>query len=309
MSGDPTRRKCTCEEHCHGGKYIGLSTWYKHAKFRETEISPHTAPTLHGEAVVEPGPAQASGSGSGNLAPDIEDPEVDDTGLGMDAHEHENDLNDTGTGGQPQDSEMNADAFDGMGAGGHHLDHVTDADEPHDADNEDDAEDNPLQSAADPGSRCEVQAGSEDGHESPDTSSDHSSALTPNPNPTPCSGFIYHPHLRPLTTPIAALASLSATLHSHAPSLLPTPSRVLHAALARAQSPDPRSPSPAPSHTNTPLPSALHALATTLELSPIHVDHVAEAVCRAIERQDVRGPVGLRRMRELIGWGERERGG
>ncbi|KAF8509254.1 NAD(P)-binding protein [Gautieria morchelliformis] len=120
--------------------------------------------------------------------------------------------------------------------------------------------------------------------------------------------FIYHPHLRPFTTPIAALASLSATLHSHAPSLLPTPSRVLHA-LARAQSPDPRSPSPAPSHTNTPLPSALHALATTLELPPIHVDHVAEAVCRAIERQDVRGPVGLRRMRELIGWGERERGG
>ncbi|KAF8525684.1 hypothetical protein JB92DRAFT_3093566 [Gautieria morchelliformis] len=277
MSWDLTQRKCTCKEHCHGGKYIGLSTWYKHAKFRKKEISPfvpgpgasssqehphkwqriHTAPTLHGEAdqadhgVVEPGPAQASGSGSGNLAPDIEDPEVDDTGLGMDAHEHENDLNDMGTGGQPQDSEINANAFDGMGAGGHHLDHVTDVDEPHDADN----------------------------------------------------GFIYHPHLCPLTTPIAALASLSATLHSHAPPLLPTPSRVLHA-LARAQSPDPRSPSPAPSHTNTPLPSAIHALVTTLELSPIHVDHVAEAVCRAIKRQDVRGPVGLRRMRELIGWGE-----
>ncbi|KAF8524535.1 hypothetical protein JB92DRAFT_3140507 [Gautieria morchelliformis] len=168
MSGDPTRRKCTCEEHFHGGKYISLSTWYKRAKFREKEISLfvpgpgasssqehphkwqhiHTAPTLHeadqaNNGVVEPGPAQASGSGSGNLAPDIEDPEVDDTGLGMDAHEHENDLNDTGTGGQPQDSEMNANAFDGMGGSGHHLDH-TDVDEPHDADNEDDAEDNPL---------------------------------------------------------------------------------------------------------------------------------------------------------------------
>ncbi|KAF8509331.1 hypothetical protein JB92DRAFT_3119975 [Gautieria morchelliformis] len=267
------------------GGNLAVCTW----PWRKLIPRTSSQTAAHGEAdqadhgVVEPGPAQASGSGSGNLAPDIEDPEVDDTGLGMDAHEHENDLNDTGTGGQPQDSEMNANAFDGMGAGGHHLDHVTDVDEPHDADNEDDAEDNPLQSAADPGSRCKVQAGSED-------------------------GFIYHPHLRPLTTPIAALASLLATLHSHAPSLLPTPSRILHA-LARAQSPDPRSPSPAPSHTNTPLPSALHALATTLELSPIHVDHVAEAVCRAIERQDVRGPVGLRRMRELIGWGERERGG
>ncbi|KAF8508133.1 hypothetical protein JB92DRAFT_3145142 [Gautieria morchelliformis] len=121
-------------------------------------------------------------------------------------------------------------------------------------------------------------------------------------------GFIYHPHLRLLTTPIAALASLSATLHSHAPSLLLMPSCVLHT-LARTQSPDLRSPSPAPSHTNTPLPSALHTLATTLELSPIHVDHLAEAVCMAIEQQDVRGPAGLRRMWELIGWGEREHGG
>ncbi|KAF8468549.1 hypothetical protein JB92DRAFT_1997381 [Gautieria morchelliformis] len=71
-----------------------------------------------------------------------------------------------------------------------------DVDEPHDADN-DDAEDNPLQSAADPGSRCEVQAGSEDGHDSPDTSSDHSSALTPNPNPNP----LFRLHLPPASLP------------------------------------------------------------------------------------------------------------
>lgn len=107
------------------------------------------------------------------------------------------------------------------------------------------------------------------------------------------SGFIYHPHLRPITSPIAALASLSATIHEKAPSIIPMPSRIL-----RALASDP----PSPAH----LPSALQAMATTLELPPIHLDHVGEAVCISIERQDITGPVGLRKMRELIGWGEPE---
>jgi hypothetical protein len=44
----------------------------------------------------------------------------------------------------------------------------------------------------------------------------------------------------------------------------------------------------------------------TLELPPIHLDHVGEAVCKSIERQDITGPVGLREIQQLVGWGERE---
>ena len=43
-------------------------------------------------------------------------------------------------------------------------------------------------------------------------------------------------------------------------------------------------------------------MANMLSIPPIHVDHVAEAICAAFESQDVRGIVGVRRMRELIGW-------
>lgn len=105
------------------------------------------------------------------------------------------------------------------------------------------------------------------------------------------AGFIYHPHLRPITSPIAALAALSATVHERAPSVVPTPGRIL-----RALASDPPSP--------TETPSALHALATTFELAPIHLDHVGEAVCKSIERQDISGPVGVKQMRHLIGWGQ-----
>lgn len=107
----------------------------------------------------------------------------------------------------------------------------------------------------------------------------------------PILGFVYHPHLRPITTPIAALASLSATVHEKAPSIFPTPSRILRALASGSPSP-------------TELPSVLQAMATTFELPPIHLDHVGEAVCKSIERRDISGPVGLRKMRQLIGWGE-----
>jgi hypothetical protein len=48
--------------------------------------------------------------------------------------------------------------------------------------------------------------------------------------------------------------------------------------------------------------SPLESMANMLTIPPIHVDHVAEAICVAFESQDVRGIVGVRRMRELIGW-------
>lgn len=48
-------------------------------------------------------------------------------------------------------------------------------------------------------------------------------------------------------------------------------------------------------------------MANALVLPPIHVDHVAEAICVALdnERVDVRGAVGVREMRRLIGWAEK----
>lgn len=112
------------------------------------------------------------------------------------------------------------------------------------------------------------------------------------------SGLIYHPHFRPLTSPLAALLDLSATVHAGAPPNLPTPSGVLRAlggAPAGAE--------------DTVQPSALHSIANALTIPPIHVDHVAEAVCVAAEetREDVRGVVGVNEMRRLIGWAEEGR--
>ena len=111
-------------------------------------------------------------------------------------------------------------------------------------------------------------------------------------------GLIYHPHFRPLTSPVAALLDLFATLHAKAPHTLPTPSGVLRA-LARASS----SPS-APTAETLLSPSPLDAVANALTIPPIHVDHVAEAVCIAADaaREDVRGVYGVREMRGLIGW-------
>jgi hypothetical protein len=108
------------------------------------------------------------------------------------------------------------------------------------------------------------------------------------------AGLIYHAHFRPLTTPIAALLDLSVSLHANLPSVLPTPSGVLRT-LARA--------SPGSAETLVP-PSALDSVANALTIPPIHVDHVAEAICIAADgaREDVHGVYGVRKMRELIGW-------
>ncbi len=108
------------------------------------------------------------------------------------------------------------------------------------------------------------------------------------------AGLIYHPHFRPIISPVAALLDLSATMHAKAPAGFPTPSgllRALGSVLPRAEQsvlPD----------------SHLDALARALTLPPIHVDHVAEAICIAVDnaRTDVEGPYGVREMRELIGW-------
>ena len=102
-------------------------------------------------------------------------------------------------------------------------------------------------------------------------------------------GLVYHPHYRPLTAPIAALLDLSASIHSNVPPSIPTPSRLLRA-LGSAF----------PSNQGS---SPLESIANVLTIPPIHVDHVAGAICVALDRQ-IRGAVGVRAMRELIGWSE-----
>lgn len=103
-------------------------------------------------------------------------------------------------------------------------------------------------------------------------------------------GLIYHPHLRPILSPAAALLSLSATLHDQPTHVLPTPADALRklGSLGRSLNDTP---------------TASHSLANLLETHPIHVEQVAQAICLAIERPDVEGPVNVKEMRRLIGWG------
>jgi len=101
--------------------------------------------------------------------------------------------------------------------------------------------------------------------------------------------FIYHPHIRPITSLVAALSSLSATVHENAPSIIPTPSRILRAVSSRPRSPED-------------LPHSLEGMAATLELQPIHLDQVGGAICRTIETPEIRGSVNVREMKELVGW-------
>ena len=108
---------------------------------------------------------------------------------------------------------------------------------------------------------------------------------------------MYHAHHRPLTSPLAALIDLSASIHASVPKGLPTPSSLLRA-VGRTL----------PSSRNSPLSSPLHSIANALSIPPVHVEHVAEAIYIALDpTKDVRGVVGVREMRELIGWSEKGR--
>ena len=96
---------------------------------------------------------------------------------------------------------------------------------------------------------------------------------------------MYHPHLRPLTSPLAALLSASSNIHQRVgPIVAVTPASVLRSVSSAVGLP------------------SLDSVANALTIPPIHVEHVADAICIAIEDQTVRGPVGVRDMRRLIGW-------
>lgn len=113
--------------------------------------------------------------------------------------------------------------------------------------------------------------------------------------------LIYHPHFRPLSTPAAALLDLSVSIHTQVPRGLPTPANILRSlssTFSGSRSDDLVSSSP------------LDSVANALTIPPIHVEHVAEAICIAIDnvRTDVRGVVGVKEMRELIGWSQKGSG-
>ncbi|GAA5974371.1 hypothetical protein JCM21900_003770 [Sporobolomyces salmonicolor] len=97
--------------------------------------------------------------------------------------------------------------------------------------------------------------------------------------------LIYHPHLNPPSTLPATLLEASA----HLQALLPPSLRL--SSLARTAR------SAASSST---LPPAASSVASLLTIPPIHADAVGEAVCRAIERPEVIGPLGVRQMRKLL---------
>ncbi|KAK0197037.1 mitochondrial protein [Armillaria mellea] len=92
--------------------------------------------------------------------------------------------------------------------------------------------------------------------------------------------LVYHAHFRPLSTPFAALLEFSAVMHSKVPRGIPTPSSVLRSMGSEVTD----------------------SMSNALTIPPIHVDHVAEAVCVALENDEVSGAVGVRQMREMIGW-------
>jgi len=54
--------------------------------------------------------------------------------------------------------------------------------------------------------------------------------------------------------------------------------------------------------------SFLESIANALVIPPIHVDHVADAICEALDsRNGVKGVVDVSRMRELVRWAEEEK--
>lgn len=105
-----------------------------------------------------------------------------------------------------------------------------------------------------------------------------------NPGLICSTGLMYHPHIRPLSTPLAVLLDITSTIHTRMSSLFP----------GRA-----RTASPLPPPTASPPPPGIRS---TLATPPIHVDHVAAAVLRAVEDPAVEGVVRTRTMRAWAGW-------
>ncbi|KAG1803793.1 mitochondrial protein [Suillus plorans] len=103
--------------------------------------------------------------------------------------------------------------------------------------------------------------------------------------------IIYHPHNRPMTTIPATIFGFSSRVHDAMPSYIPMPASVLRW-LGTSVFPN----------ATDKTPSSLNSLANLLSIPPIHVDHLAEAICISLDpAKDIRGVVGVRDMHQLIG--------
>jgi hypothetical protein len=91
-----------------------------------------------------------------------------------------------------------------------------------------------------------------------------------------------------MTSLPAVLLDLSSTLHKSAPSVVPTPAGVLRLLASATGGLD----------------SPFTAMSNALTIPPIHVEHVADAIVRALDvsATDLRGVIGVQEMRDLIGW-------
>ncbi|GAA6061660.1 hypothetical protein JCM10212_000843 [Sporobolomyces blumeae] len=113
--------------------------------------------------------------------------------------------------------------------------------------------------------------------------------------------LIYHPHLAPASTLPATLFEATAHLHS----LIPSSLHLHPSSTSRPASPLASPLSPRSSDLNadpSSLPPSWASLARLFQIPPIHADAVGEAVCRAIETEDVNGAVGVQSMRRMLGF-------
>jgi len=103
--------------------------------------------------------------------------------------------------------------------------------------------------------------------------------------------LIYHPHTRPMASIPATIFDFSARIHDAMPSYIPMPSSVLRW-LGTTVCP----------YATDKTPSALTSMANLLSTPPIHLDHLGEAICLSLDpTKGIRGVLGVRDMRELIG--------
>lgn len=91
---------------------------------------------------------------------------------------------------------------------------------------------------------------------------------------------------------MAVLLDFSATVHGYVPKGVPSPSKLLRALSTLV--------SDVPSDASERIPPALESLAKTLEISPMHVDQVAQAICEAIENPHIRGVIDTKSMRAIL---------
>lgn len=106
--------------------------------------------------------------------------------------------------------------------------------------------------------------------------------------------FIYHPHFRPISSPLAAAIAGVGSVHKALGNLAPF--KILANIAPKSRDADA-------------LDTPVHSVERMLSIPPIHVDHVGEAACASIEDGSVSGPVGVWDMRRLLNWRDDEHKG